>query len=161
MIASRPSHATVIYPTVILNLDQILSIIMIPWRITEILLLYEYWSSGFPVVVIVVVILGWDIFPPLMIRATVPYLFLKDPSITMIAVPAWIDLALCLFYSLGGLELVITCVRDRVCGMVLEVMTNACVFYNILGEISCESRGAILCRVEVYITINFSETPVA
>ena len=54
----------------------------------------------------------------------------------------------------------IPCVGDRGCGIMLEVMTNACEFYDVLGEILCKSRGDFLWRVEVYITINFSEPPV-
>ena len=62
-------------------------------------------------------------------------------------------------YSLGGMVLRIPCLRDRGCGMVLEVMNNACAFYDVLGDIFLNSRVDVLWKVGVYITINFSEPP--
>ena len=53
----------------------------------------------------------------------------------------------------------IPCLRDRGCGMVLEVMNNACAFYDVLGDIFLNSRVDVLWKVGVYITINFSEPP--
>ena len=46
------------------------------------------------------VILVWDIFPPSMMRASVPHLYLKYLSLTTIAVPSWIDLEI--FLSVGS-----------------------------------------------------------
>ena len=78
MMDFRPSHAAEIYPSVMLNLEQIFSIINIACRIPEILLLYDSWSSECPGVVLVGVILEWDIFPPSMMSSAVPHLFFKE-----------------------------------------------------------------------------------
>ena len=60
------------------------------------------------------------------------------------------------FYSIRGLVLRFPCVGKYVCGIMLEVMTNACAFYYIWGGFYCKSRISVYCRVEVYITvINF------
>ena len=57
LMTSKPSHTAVISPSVMLNLVQILSIIMMKFRIPESLLLYASWSSGCPGVVLVSIIL--------------------------------------------------------------------------------------------------------
>ena len=57
IMASRPSHAAMVFPSIMLNLYHMFSIIMITCRITEGLLLYATWSSGCPGVVLVAVIL--------------------------------------------------------------------------------------------------------
>ena len=100
-MASRPSHSTVISLSVMLILEQIFSIITIAWRTPESSLLYAFWSSVCPGIVIVAVILRCNIFPPSMMRVAMPLLFLKDLSITTISVPAWFDLAV---YISVGLE---------------------------------------------------------
>ena len=99
-MASRPSQAAVIYPSIMLNLEQICSIIMIAWRIPESSLLYDFLSSGCPAVVLVVAILGWENFLPSMMRAAVPHMFLKEMSLTTIAVISWNDLDMCLSVGL-------------------------------------------------------------
>ena len=71
------------------------SVIIIACRIPESSLLYASCSSGFPWVVPVAVILRWDTFPPSMMRSDVTHLFLKEPSLTTIALPAWTDLDMC------------------------------------------------------------------
>ena len=96
MVASRPSQAAVISPSVMLILEQFFSIIMIAWRIPESFLVYAYWSSGCTGVVLVDVILVWCIFLTSMMRAAVTHMFLKDLSLTTISVTAWIDLEMCL-----------------------------------------------------------------
>ena len=58
LMESRPSNAAVIPPPVMLNLEQIFSIIMIAWIIPESSLLYTSWSYGCPRVVMIAVILG-------------------------------------------------------------------------------------------------------
>ena len=75
LMASIPSHAAVISPSVMLNLEQIFSIIIISFRIPESSLLYDYWFSGCPRVVLLAVIIGWDIFPPSIMRSAVTHFF--------------------------------------------------------------------------------------
>ena len=87
-MASIPSNSAVIYPSVMLKLEHIFSIVVIARIFPNILLLYDSWCSGCPGVVLVAVIIGWDIFLPLMMRAAVLNMFLKYLSLTTIAMPA-------------------------------------------------------------------------
>ena len=54
-----------------------------------------------------------------------------------------------------GLVLGITCVGERICGMLLKVMTNACEIYDRLGEVLCQSGGAVMWRVGFYVSLDF------
>ena len=54
------------------------------------LVLWMYWSCAS------VFYYRMGYFPPSITRAAMTHMFWKDPSLTTIAVPAWIDLEMCL-----------------------------------------------------------------
>ena len=73
---------------------------MTPCRIPEISLLYASWSSEFPGVVHFAVILSLDDLSTSTRSADIPKFYLKYPSLTITAVPLWIDLEMYLYIAL-------------------------------------------------------------
>ena len=65
-----------------------------------------------------------------MMRAAVTHLFFKDLLLTTISVPTWIELVNMSFCILVGFVLGVPYVRDCGCGLLLEMITNACIFYD-------------------------------
>ena len=94
LMSSGPSQATVVYPSRTLHLLEIISTIIMTWRIPEILLLHAFWYLGYPDMVLVTVILWVEYCWPSMMSSTVPYCSFNYPSLTKIAVSPWISISM-------------------------------------------------------------------
>ena len=84
---SNPSQATVMAPSVMLCVFQMVYTIDTTWSIPVNLLLCASWFLGFPVTVLLVLIRFLPYCSPSVISAAITQLFFKDPSLPDMALP--------------------------------------------------------------------------
>ena len=149
-MAYRTLHAAVIYPSVMLNLEQMF------WKFAPVyFLVLQMSSSGTG---------GWYYQ-----MRTLPAFNDEEFCVpTVFEGPVTNhDCCACQdcpgnvhFCRLRGLMLDITGVGERGCGMLLKAVTYACAIYDIWGEFFCQCGGSVIWRVDIYVSFDFFEPPV-